>query len=246
MSEYSVSCRALGVALLVTSTCFSPLSVAASQNGEAVAQIGFGSNISDAEIASILDRKSVASRAVFMWSAGFSGTYRSYDSRSTDELLRNARQQATTLFQNASNTNRERIASFIAENEEAKVLDSDADLSKARSLLNTQSQIEQALGAASSDKSLVFAIEVAGNQSTIDQFRNMRQVKAFEQVADERSQQDVDRRHRAVKPAAYNAEVRDSRVQEIRPDRLYALMRATAETNQPFEQLLSEVENETP
>lgn len=221
---------------------------AAEQSAPARAHIGFGSTINDAEVRAVLTQQNVAASAVFMWSTGFTGTYRSYDTRSSEQLLKEAREQAIAVFEKAQQSNREQIQSFLDKNTDTQVDSSEELQLQARSLLNTQAQIEDALRAARAGQPLVFGVDVSGETAQLEQLQKIKEVKAFELVqAAENDRRAVSgtasARQRAIKPATYNAEYRDARVQTISPSRLREFLTTTTRSERTLGELLMEVDH---
>jgi hypothetical protein len=71
--RYSLICRGVGwITLLIMNGSMA----AAPANDVVRAQVGFNSTISDEEVGSVLTKSSVNPSAVFMWSAGLTGTHR--------------------------------------------------------------------------------------------------------------------------------------------------------------------------
>jgi hypothetical protein len=120
-----------------------------------------------------------------------------------------------TLFEKATQSNREQIQIFLDKNTESDIYAREDLQSRARSLLNTQSQIEQALHAARSAQPLVFAVDVSGSETVIEKLGRAKQVRTLARFPDPRSSSTDEARIarlRSIKPELYDAEYRDPRV----------------------------------
>jgi|GEM_PF-4085081 len=197
------------------------------QEGHSVArvQIGFGSTVNDSEAAELLGKHpELSPTAAFMWVSGLTGTHRTYEKKSTDVFLEGARSHIQNFLNSALEDNNRRLKIFLDKHTEEEVLEDDALQTEARSLLNLQKQLEGALSAAQLGHSMIYAIEVEGEESALEKIRVEPAVRGFINL-DENG--NVSNREKALslKPPAYKAEYRDPKVLTASPSDLHSLLR---------------------
>jgi hypothetical protein len=151
--------------------------------GQDQANVGFGTVISDAEVLNLVQRHGVVPQAVFMWTAGFSGTHRAYEAKSAEALLQEARAKTVESFEKSLQSNPIALQHFVQQHTEEEVLASEGLQTQARSLLSLRANFQTALAAARQGGPLIYAIEVSGDTASIERLRGDSLVKAFQRAA---------------------------------------------------------------
>lgn len=160
--------------LLLSSGVFAEETLASRVN------LGFGAAVRDRHIVSLLQRHGVVPHAAFLWTAGLTGTYRTFEAKSPRTFLREARAQAIDSFQNGLQGNQHQLQHFVAVHTEDEVL-ADQDLQgEARSLLNSRAALTSALDAAQKGEPLIYALEVSGETAAMQQLIQDTMVKMVE------------------------------------------------------------------
>lgn len=182
------------------------------------ANIGFGSTIKDDEILNLLQRHGVAPRAVFMWTAGFTGAHRTYEAKSVQDFLRDARAKTVETFEKSLQGNLIRLRRFVKMHTEKEVV-ADSNLqTRARSLLNLRAAFEAGLVAARNSEPLILSMEVSGDAAQIGSLGKDEMVKVFEPAVERDGKVVVPH---TPKPEAYQGDYLDPDVQAMSAQEVY-------------------------
>lgn len=153
----------LALLVLVLATALAgTLASATSHRDDSRAVVAFHKAETDDVVASFVHRNDLRLDAAYLWTAGFSGTHRTYSEASAEQLLASARRETVTLFTNAETSSFRQIADFARAFAASEIAASAALTSRARALLNNHVQVGTALSSSRSGAALVYAIEVVG------------------------------------------------------------------------------------
>jgi len=87
------------IILMFTSMALMSSGVFAQPTPAVGANIGFGAAVSDDEILQLLQRHDVAPAAVFVWTYGLTGAHRTYEAKSAQAFLQDARAKTAETFE---------------------------------------------------------------------------------------------------------------------------------------------------
>ncbi|MEW6105230.1 MAG: hypothetical protein AB1563_02560 [Bacillota bacterium] len=211
----------MGVGLLYT--CIGQAQL--SDPGQDQANIGFGRVVSDAEVLQFVQRHNVVLQAIFMWTAGFSGTHRAYEAKSAQALLQEARDKTVESFEKSLQNNPRAVGHFVRQHTEEEVLSDESLQTQARSLLNLRANFQTALTAAKQGAPLIYAIEVSGDTASIERLRGDPMVKAFQRAAVTGGRVVTPQ---TPKPTAYEIQYLDPVVQGLSVQDVYRQLQALA------------------
>jgi hypothetical protein len=191
------------------------------------ADIGFGKAVDDSTIVSLVDRHSVTPQAVFMWVAGLSGTYRSYEPVAPAAFMQDARTNAVSNFEQGLQGNMLRLRDFIGRYSAGQLEANSSLVTQARSLLNIRVLLQKALDAAGSGAPLAFAVEVKGNPAELGSAAHDSAVKSSQisgQPTGPAAPSGSSSSLNTLKPAALQREVVDGTIANMDAQEVYAAM----------------------
>ncbi len=214
----------IGIKFLLLLAFISITSPSFAQNipEHARAQIGFGSTISDTEIVGILQKHKVSPKAGFMWMSGLTGSHRMYEEISAEKFLEDARANSIEYLTSALEGHRIFIQNFIDNNTEEDINEDEKLQIEARSLLNLVKQHENGLVSLRSHKPIIFAIEIEGKDSELEEIINEPIVKTSAHLESSKTSNMAG--GNSIKPQAYKAEFKDPDVLTASPKALYRLL----------------------
>lgn len=153
------------------------------------------------------------------------GTHRTYEAKSAQSLIQEARAKTADSFANSLEGNLVRLQRFVEMHTEEEVVADEGLQQEARSLLNYRATFQAALTAAKGGDPLIYSIEVGGDTASIERLQGDPMVKAFQRA--------VITGGRVVtpqtpKPAAYETRYLDPAVQALSAQEMYQQLKALA------------------
>lgn len=206
--------------VLIIGAFFASTSTASAQSVTSRSIIAFSQAEPDTAVEAFILRHNLRVEAVYLWTAGFTGTHRSYTSTSAASLLAAARRESVKLFANAIQSNLRQMDGFVSSHSETDLAASASLAAEARSILNNHTQLKLALATASEHGALVYALEAIGASS--------RELGAISRdpVVSAVATKEGPKTGGLLKPTAYQAERRDPAIAALGADELRARMRA--------------------
>lgn len=189
------------------------------------ATASFSRVIGDDEIASLLERYNLVPQAAFMWTSGLTGTYRSYVHRDARAFLNQARAQAIESLERSLQDNTVRIREFVEVHAENELLMNPDLETQARSLLNINHKLRNALVHIRNGSPLIFSVEVTGDIVNIERLANDPTVQTVQHQV---SQDGQIRVPGPIKPGPYVGEWVHVGVEQMTGAALYRAMKDIA------------------
>jgi len=191
-----------------------------------LANVGFGSAVSDDEILHLLERHNAVPRAAFMWISGLTGTHRTYEAKDVSTFLKEARAETVETFRKSLRGNRRQLRHFVKMHAEEKVISDDDLQIQSRSLLNIRATLKAGLAAAQKGEPLIYAMEVGGDAASLERLMKEERVRTSGRAKTIGNRIVVPG---TLKPEAYEAEFLDPDVQAMSTQDLYRRIKALAE-----------------
>ena len=208
--------------LYVTMLSFHATIVTAQSNQEVARdQVGFRSVLSDSEIGTLINTYNVKPTAVFMWMSGLSATHRVNDDMTAEEIIQSARNETEIFLLNTLEANNERLKRFSSFYRGEQIVSDENLENQVRSLLNIQSQLEEALLIVRSNRPMIYGVEVSGDPYFLSQLRldDMIETSISTNLSNTVG---IDRR--ALKPELYREEYIDISILEANSSELHSIM----------------------
>lgn len=197
------------------------------QESRPLAQIGFDSIVNDSEVATLLSKHSVEPKAAFVWSYGLNGTFRTNQENTASSFLQQVRRDTETHLKKAHADSIRQLEGFRSRHSQLEVEEDSKLQVELRALLNYERQCRGALATARSGQSMIYGLEVAGDQSALSLLRADEKVSVYFD-AESRSLL-VDRQQRmSLRPEVYNTEYRDPRILSLSSEDLYPEIESVA------------------
>lgn len=186
--------------------------------------VAFNQAESDRTVEAFVLRYNLRAEALYLWTAGFTGSHRDYASSTPAALLATGRRESVKLFTNAIGSGLQNMARFVNSHTEADLLASAALTTEARSILNNQAQLKVALAAARGEAPLVYALEVVG--ASPDELAALSRDPLVSAVAT----RDGPKTAGLLKPAPYQLAQKDPVLAGLDSRQIYAQVRALAQS----------------
>lgn len=138
-----------------------------------------------------------------------------------DEIIQSARSETEVFLLNSIEANNIRLRRFSRSYNSEQISSNKILENQARSLLNIQSQLENALGTVRSGNSMIYGIEVSGDQNSLPQLRSDDNIE-MSISATLSNTISIDRKN--LKPKAYRKEYRDISLIEANSIELHSMM----------------------